>query len=145
MCGLCRFYCAGLESTGSNGVIAGTGTCAGAGVYATDRTTDGTGFGLVSDGQVVVDGSLSVTDGCLGCGALILGRNATDLVIRRGDAVTLLGIDIAPDGSTIFAIGPAVGDDPVGAGGPRAAIHRQPRRRHDSGGAGVTGRPRRPR
>ena len=108
-----RIYCAGMESTGSNGVIAGTGTSAGAGVYATDRTTDGTGFGMVSDGQVVVDGSLSVTDGCLGCGALILGRNATDLVIRRGDAVTLLGIDIAPDGSTIFAIGPAVGDDRV--------------------------------
>ena len=43
---------AGLESTGANGVIAGTGTSAGAGVYATDRTADGTGFGLVSDGQV---------------------------------------------------------------------------------------------
>jgi hypothetical protein len=108
-----QIYCGGTESTGANGLIAGTATPAGAAVYATDRTADGNGFGLVSDGEVVVDGSLSVTGGCLGCGSLILGRNATDLVLRPGDALTLLGIDVAPDGSTIFAVGPAVTGGPV--------------------------------
>jgi hypothetical protein len=106
-------FCAGTESTGAIGVIAGTATTDGTGIYAVDQTADQSGFAVVADGDTVLDGSLSVTGGCIGCTELAAARNGTDTVLRQGEVVKLVGLQVASDGATVLVVARASRGDPV--------------------------------
>ena len=62
---------------------------------------------IVADGATVIDGSLSVTGGCIGCATMVVGRNVSDVGLRQGDALALDGVDAAEDGSTLLLVRPA--------------------------------------
>ena len=104
--------CAGMESTGAIGVMAGTATAGGSGVYAADQTPDRSGYAVITDGDAIVDGALSITEGCLGCTSLVVARNGSDVLIRQGDAVTVLGLD-SIDGETVILVGLASRGDAI--------------------------------
>jgi len=106
-------FCAGTESTGAIGVIAGTATTDGTGVYAIDETADQSGFAMVADGDTVLDGSLSLTGGCTGCTEMAVARNGTDTVLRQGEVVKLLGLQVASDEGTLLVVGRANRGDQV--------------------------------
>lgn len=105
--------CTGTLSAGEIGVMAETGTPGGVGVHASDQTGDGSGFAVVANGDTLVDGSLTVSGGCLGCSSLLVARNGSDRVLHQGEAVTLLGLDQAANGDTVLVVGPAVRGDAV--------------------------------
>ena len=105
--------CAGTELTGAIGVIAATSTDEGSGVYATDLTSKRSGFAVLADGAVGVDGALSVTGGCLGCSTMVPARNGSSAILHQGEAVTLVKVDATPDGSTLLVIRPALNGERV--------------------------------
>lgn len=129
-------FCAGTESTGAIGVIAGTATEDGAGVYAVDQTPAQSGFAVVADGDTVLDGSLSVTGGCVGCTELAAARNGTETVLRQGEAVKLIGLQVASDGATLLTVARASRGDAVIGVVDRALIRAERPGRSSTAGGG---------
>ena len=107
------YFCAGAVATGRNGVLAGAGVTSGAALYGVDQTTGGTAYGLISDGDSLVIGNLSITGTCTGCAAAALAVNSSNVTLRQGEAVTLLGVSTASDGSVALDVGPAKKGDAV--------------------------------
>ena len=97
----------------STAVFAATTGRGRAGVHAIDRSPDGSGFALLAAGDTTITGSLSVSDGCVGCTPMALAVNGTSGPVRQGQAVTVIGLQVAPDGSTIVVVRPAGPPDPV--------------------------------
>ncbi len=118
--------CTGTLSAGEIGVMAGTGTSGGVGVHASDQTTDRSGFAVVANGDTIVDGSLTVSGGCIGCASLLVARNGSDRVLHQGEAVSLLSLDQAPNGDTVLVVGPAARGDAVVGVIDRAVSHAVP-------------------
>jgi hypothetical protein len=104
------YYCAGGSFSGNNGVLAETNATGGFAVGAID--TGGDGLAIYAGGDVAIDGELFV-DACTGCAAASLAVNGSGQAIDQGDAVTLLGVTTAADGSVALVVGPAKKNDAV--------------------------------
>jgi hypothetical protein len=100
-------------SGGATAVVAATSGQGTAGVHAIDRSPDGSGFALVASGDASVVGSLSVTEGCVGCTPMVLAANGSSASIQQGEAVAVAGLHIAPDGSTVVIVRPAARHEQV--------------------------------
>lgn len=83
------------------------------GVLGRDTTTDGSGFGLQSDGDAYVDGNLEVTGACTGCTASALAVNESGGNLEAGTAVTAIGATIDENGSVLLRVRPAAPGDSV--------------------------------
>lgn len=97
----------------STALVAATTGRGRAGVQAIDGSPDGSGFALLADGDTTISGSLTVSDGCVGCTPMALAINGASAPIRQGQAVMADGLQVAPDGSTIVVVRPAGPADPV--------------------------------
>jgi hypothetical protein len=100
-------------SGGATAVVAATSGQGTAGIHALDRSPDGSGYALVANGDTSVIGSLSVTEGCIGCTSMVLAANGSSVSVRQGEAVALAGLHIAPDGSTVVIVRPAARHEQV--------------------------------
>ena len=90
---------------------------------------------IVADGATVLDGSLSVTGGCIGCATMVVGRNISDVGLRQGDALALEGVDAAADGSTLLLVRPALpGERVIGIADRLVTLDARP-----AGGAEIQG------
>jgi len=106
------WFTPGGAFTGANGLIAQTDSGGGIGVVGIDNTAD-TGYGIYSMGDAFVAGDLAVNGTCTGCTAAALAVNGSSAALHQGDAVTLLGVRMAPDGSVTMTVGPAKKGDRV--------------------------------
>jgi hypothetical protein len=70
-------------------------------------------YGVVSEGDAKVVGDLTVTGTCTGCAVSMVAQNGASSSLRQGDAVTLLGVTTAADGSIAMVVGPAKKGDTV--------------------------------
>ena len=100
-------------SGGATAVVAATSGDGTAGIHALDRSPDGSGYALVATGDASVVGSLSVTEGCVGCTPMVLAANGSSASVRQGEAVSVAGLHIAPDGSTVVIVRPAARHEQV--------------------------------
>lgn len=105
-------YCAGLVATGDNGVLAGTATTFGFALYGEDATGDGSAYALVTSGDASIGGDLFV-DSCTGCTLAATAVNTSKSTLQQGDAVTLVGVETAEDGSIVLQVAPAKNGDAV--------------------------------
>jgi len=96
-----------VASSNATGVVAATNGAGKAGIHAIDRSPDGAGYALVATGDASVVGSLSVTEGCVGCGSMVLGVNGSSVAVQQGQAVSVGGLEVGPDGSTVVVVRPA--------------------------------------
>ena len=78
----------------------------------TSRPSD-SGYAVLADGAVAVDGALSVTGGCLGCSTMVPARNGSSAVLHQGEAVTLVKVDATPGGLTLLIVRPASAGEQV--------------------------------
>jgi hypothetical protein len=106
------FYCAGLVASGDNGVLANTSAAGGYALYGED-STGGSAYGLVTSGDGYIVGDLTVTGTCTGCVAAVTALNASGASLSQGDAVALVGVRTAPDGSTVLVVRAAKKGDQV--------------------------------
>lgn len=100
-------------SDGATAVVAAASGDGMAGIHALDRSPDGSGYALVATGDASVVGSLSVTEGCVGCTAMVLAANGSSVSVQQGEAVAVAGLHIAPDGSTVVIVRPAARHEQV--------------------------------
>lgn len=70
-------------------------------------------WGVYSQGDSHVEGSLSISGTCSGCVLSVITKNGSNQAIAQGDAVTLLGVTTADDGSVVTVVGPAKHGDVV--------------------------------
>jgi hypothetical protein len=105
------FYCAAGAFFGDNGVMAQTSTAAGWALYGED--VSGTGLALFAAGDAVVTGDLTVTGTCTGCTAGAVGINGSGAALKQGDAVTVVGVRNAADGSIAVVVAAARKGDAV--------------------------------
>ena len=70
-------------------------------------------WGVYSQGDAHVEGSLSISGTCTGCAAAVIAKNGSNQAIAQGDAVTLLGVTTADNGSIVMLVGPAKHGDAV--------------------------------
>jgi hypothetical protein len=83
------------------------------------------GTAIEAAGDVVVNGSLTVEDGCIGCISVGIARNGSERSLFQGEAVVVLGLEVDKDGATIVIVGPAgPGDRAVGVAD--QAVSRRP-------------------
>ena len=94
-------------SNGATAVVAASSGDGTAGIHALDRSPDGSGYALVATGDASVVGSLSVTEGCVGCTSMVLAVNGSSVSIQQGQAVAVGSLQIGPDGSTVVVVRPA--------------------------------------
>jgi hypothetical protein len=94
-------------SDGATAVVAAASGDGMAGIHALDRSPDGSGYALVATGDASVVGSLSVTEGCVGCTPMVLAVNGSSVPVQRGEAVAVGGVQLGPYGSTVVVVRPA--------------------------------------
>jgi hypothetical protein len=94
-------------SGGATAIVAATSGQGTAGIHALDRSPDGSGYALVATGDASIVGSVSVTEGCVGCTQMVLAVNGSSAAVRQGQAVALGGLQVGPDGSTVVVVRPA--------------------------------------
>jgi hypothetical protein len=94
-------------SRGATAVVAATSGHGTAAIHALDRSPDGSGYALVTTGDASIAGSLSVTEGCVGCTPMVLAANGSSVSVQQGEAVAVAGLTVAPDGSTVVIVRPA--------------------------------------
>ena len=102
---------AGGHFSGLHGVVGETETIFGAGVYG--ASSGGLNFALFGDGNGSVTGNWDIGGTCTGCTAAVTAVNDSGTTLRQGDAVTLVGVTQASDGSVILVVGPAKKNDAV--------------------------------
>ncbi len=102
---------AGGAFNGSYGVIGQTDIGFGAGVYA--RTTAALSFALYADGNSYINGNFTVSGTCTGCTAAITAVNGSGSTLNQGDAVALVGVTQAKDGSLVLVVRAAKKSDAV--------------------------------
>jgi hypothetical protein len=102
---------AGGAFNGSYGVIGQTDIGLGSGVYA--RTTAALSFALYADGNSYVNGNFTIAGTCTGCAAAAIAVNGSTSTINQGDAVALVGVSQAKDGSLVLVVRAARKNDPV--------------------------------
>lgn len=84
------------------------------------------GTAIQAAGDVVVNGSLAVEDGCIGCIPVAIARNGSERSLLQGDAVVVLGLEVDKEGSTILIVGPAGPGDPAVGVADQAVSRRAP-------------------
>lgn len=70
-------------------------------------------YGVVSVGDARIDGSLSISGTCTGCVIATIAVNGSAQTIHQGDAVTLIGVTTAADGTIAMTVAPAKKGDAV--------------------------------
>jgi hypothetical protein len=70
-------------------------------------------YGVASEGDALVNGDLFVSGTCSGCTLAINAVNGSKAQIHQGDALTLVGVTTAPDGSTILSVAAAKKNDAI--------------------------------
>lgn len=106
------YYCAGGVFSGDNGLLAATATEGGYALFGADSTGTGSAWALVTSGDASINGDLFVNT-CTGCAVAATAINGGDSTLKQGDAVTLLGVTTASDGSTQLVVGAAKKGDAV--------------------------------
>ncbi len=102
---------AGGAFVGLYGAIGQTDTAFGAGVYA--RTNAAFSYALFASGNTYVDGNFTVTGTCTGCAAALTAVNGSGSTLNQGDAVALVGVTQAKDGSVVLVVRQAKKSDTV--------------------------------
>jgi hypothetical protein len=75
--------------------------------------TIGTGFGLYTVDDALVNGDLTVNGTCTGCTAAVMAVNGGGTALEQGDAVTVLGVSTDANGNLLVSVGLAAAGDMV--------------------------------
>lgn len=105
-------YGFGTGVRGDGGLTGVTGSSI-VGLWGIDDSGDGSGFGLITDGNASIDGDLEVTGTCTGCSAALVGVNASGTPLSQGDAVAVTGVTTDASGRVVVQVVAAQGGDPV--------------------------------
>lgn len=119
----CPFFCSstGVDATGSGfgAGVRGTSDLFGVegnglfGVYGLDTSTDGTGYGVYSEGNAYVSGDLEIAGICTGCTVALAAANASGAIITAGTPVKIVGMTTDANGNPVVTVAPAAAGDAV--------------------------------